>query len=291
MLSTIRASARHLNRDHWALLVLLGAASFFEGYDFNIVTVALKPLRTTFGTWSFHLSGTTAGSACWATQPATPSPTASSTEPTTWSNGGVAPQSTTRPLSWSTTCTKQTSAPVASVMRAATRWLTHASELECRTTWVVFFLFSAIFVYDSNLGGAADHIAAFLVLPLFLAFARGTERFSPGLCALAGALAGGALVTKYQSAYVTAALGALSLVGIFAGIVLRVRGFLFLGVGFLGLALFTIIWYAAVDLRQTWLWSASGIVAGILILALFALFEKKRQEVLRVVDQFKEWTP
>ncbi|MEA2631525.1 MAG: hypothetical protein QOE66_1744, partial [Chloroflexota bacterium] len=94
-----------------------------------------------------------------------------------------------------------------------------------------------------------------------------------------------------QAPWLPLVLGALSLVGIFAGIVLRVRGFLFLGVGFLGLALFTIIWYAAVDLRQTWLWSASGIVAGILILALFALFEKKRQEVLRVVDQFKEWTP
>lgn len=51
MLSTIRASARHLDRDHWALLVLLGAASFFEGYDFNIVIVALPQLRHTF-----HLS-------------------------------------------------------------------------------------------------------------------------------------------------------------------------------------------------------------------------------------------
>ena len=34
---------------HWRLLLLLGVASFFEGYDFNIVTVALKPLRATFG--------------------------------------------------------------------------------------------------------------------------------------------------------------------------------------------------------------------------------------------------
>jgi putative MFS transporter len=38
-----------LDESHWRLLWLLGAASFFEGYDFNIVTVALKPLRTTFG--------------------------------------------------------------------------------------------------------------------------------------------------------------------------------------------------------------------------------------------------
>ena len=40
-----------LEAHHWRLLTLLGFASFFEGYDFNIVTVALKPIRTTF-----HLS-------------------------------------------------------------------------------------------------------------------------------------------------------------------------------------------------------------------------------------------
>ena len=45
------------------------------------------------------------------------------------------------------------------------------------------------------------------------------------------------------------------------------------------LALFTIVWYAAVDLRQTWIWAASGIVVGLLILAVFALFEKRRDEI------------
>lgn len=44
------ARARELlDKDHWRLLWLLGAASFFEGYDFNIPTVALKPLRHSFG--------------------------------------------------------------------------------------------------------------------------------------------------------------------------------------------------------------------------------------------------
>jgi hypothetical protein len=94
-----------------------------------------------------------------------------------------------------------------------------------------------------------------------------------------------------QAPWLPLVLAALSLAGIFAGIVLRVRGFLFVGLGFLSLSVFTIIWYAAVDLRQTWLWSASGIVVGILILALFAIFEKKRLEVLRMVDQLKEWNP
>jgi hypothetical protein len=30
-------------------------------------------------------------------------------------------------------------------------------------------------------------------------------------------------------------------------------------------------------------------VAGILIIALFAVFEKKRQEILRLADQLKQW--
>jgi hypothetical protein len=86
-------------------------------------------------------------------------------------------------------------------------------------------------------------------------------------------------------------LGGLSIAGIFLGILLRVRGFLFLGTSFLVLALFTIIWYAAVDLRQTWIWSCTGLIAGILIIVLFAIFEKKRQEVLKLVDHLKEWRP
>jgi hypothetical protein len=86
-------------------------------------------------------------------------------------------------------------------------------------------------------------------------------------------------------------LGALALGGIFFGILLRVRGFLMLGLGFLGLALFSMIWFAAVDLHQTWLWWATGIVVGCLILALFAVFEKKRLEVLQLLHQMKGWSP
>jgi hypothetical protein len=84
-------------------------------------------------------------------------------------------------------------------------------------------------------------------------------------------------------------LGGFSLLGVFAGILLRVRAFLILGTSFLMVALLTIIWYAAVDLQQTWLWSATGIVAGVLILAVFAVFEKQRQAVLNLLERLKEW--
>ena len=84
-------------------------------------------------------------------------------------------------------------------------------------------------------------------------------------------------------------LAVLSVAGVLAGILLRVRAFLLLGVGFLGLVVFSMIWHAAVDLSQTWVWWASGIVLGVAILGLFALFEKRRNDVLRVVERIKEW--
>jgi len=84
-------------------------------------------------------------------------------------------------------------------------------------------------------------------------------------------------------------LAALSIAGVFAGILLRVRAFLYLGTVFLVVALFTMIWYAAVELDRTWIWWVCGIVTGILIIALFGLFEKKRDELLRVVERLKKW--
>ena len=92
-----------------------------------------------------------------------------------------------------------------------------------------------------------------------------------------------------QAPWLPAVLAGLSIVGILAGIALRVRAFLMLGTGFLALSLFTVIWYAAVDLDQTWIWWASGLVAGVLIIALFAIFEKKQQEVLAAFERIKQW--
>jgi hypothetical protein len=66
--------------------------------------------------------------------------------------------------------------------------------------------------------------------------------------------------------------------GVLLGIILRVGAFLFLGVGFLLLDVFAMIWHAAVDLEQTWVWYVSGIVLGVAILSLFAIFEKRKKK-------------
>jgi hypothetical protein len=84
-------------------------------------------------------------------------------------------------------------------------------------------------------------------------------------------------------------LAVLAIAGIFAGIMLRVRAFLFLGTTFLMVSLMTVIWHAAVELRYTFIWYVSGIFAGVLIIVLFGLFEKRRDDVLRVVDNVRRW--
>ena len=84
-------------------------------------------------------------------------------------------------------------------------------------------------------------------------------------------------------------LGSFSLAGVFAGISFRIRGLLLLGSIFLLLSILTMIWYASANFGWTWLWYVAGIVTGATIIFMFAVFEKKRNEVLRVVEGLKEW--
>jgi hypothetical protein len=81
----------------------------------------------------------------------------------------------------------------------------------------------------------------------------------------------------------------LATAGAMAGVMLRIRSFLILGITFLVLDIVTMIWYAAEDLEQTWIWYASGIVLGAAIIAVFAIFEKRRHDLLAAVERFKEW--
>jgi putative MFS transporter len=48
-LSGIRAALSHLEPQHWFLLHILGATSFFDGYDRGIIQLALPQIRHSFG--------------------------------------------------------------------------------------------------------------------------------------------------------------------------------------------------------------------------------------------------
>jgi hypothetical protein len=93
-----------------------------------------------------------------------------------------------------------------------------------------------------------------------------------------------------KSVVMPLALTVLCVVGVLAGMLLRVRAFLFLGVAFLLVVIGSMIWHAGVDRQQTWILWASGIVLGVAILALFGVFEKRRGEVLTLVEDLRSWT-
>jgi hypothetical protein len=92
-----------------------------------------------------------------------------------------------------------------------------------------------------------------------------------------------------ESVWLPVILAALCLAGLIAGVLFRVRAFLYLSIGFLLLDVFAMIWYAAVDREQTWIWYASGIVLGGMIIALFAILEKKRNNVRELMGRLREW--
>ncbi len=57
----IRDGIRALEPEHWFLLFVLGATSFFDGYDRGILTIALKQIRGDFGLSSSEASWYLAG--------------------------------------------------------------------------------------------------------------------------------------------------------------------------------------------------------------------------------------
>jgi len=81
----------------------------------------------------------------------------------------------------------------------------------------------------------------------------------------------------------------LSAVGVLAGMLLRVRAFLYLGSSFLLISIVAMIWHASANFGWTWLWYVTGIMVGLGIILLFALFEKKRSELLRLVEGLRSW--
>ncbi len=84
-------------------------------------------------------------------------------------------------------------------------------------------------------------------------------------------------------------LAAWSVAGILGGILLKAHSFLFTGSAFFLVSLVTLIWHAASARGWTWLWYVGGICLGVAIIALFALFEKKRTDALRVIQEVKSW--
>jgi hypothetical protein len=76
----------------------------------------------------------------------------------------------------------------------------------------VMFLFPQVFAYDSNLNGGADHVLAFWAPAVGITLVRLGSRFARREASLAGLMMAGALLTKYQAAYLL--IPSLALVGV-----------------------------------------------------------------------------
>ncbi|MBN1909785.1 MAG: hypothetical protein JW818_08600 [Pirellulales bacterium] len=68
----------------------------------------------------------------------------------------------------------------------------------------------------------------------------------------------------------------LSVAGVLVGILVRIRPFLYLGVTFLTVAILRMILYAAFEKGQMWVFWTACVCLGASIIALFAVFEKRR---------------
>ncbi|MFT7630637.1 MAG: hypothetical protein ACI87E_001644, partial [Mariniblastus sp.] len=84
-------------------------------------------------------------------------------------------------------------------------------------------------------------------------------------------------------------LAILSVLGIMAGMMLRIKSFLYLGSLFLLMAMITMVAHAHQTLNHVWPWWAFGIGLGVAILVMFGLFEKKKNEMKAIADQLKQW--
>jgi hypothetical protein len=119
---------------------------------------------------------------------------------------------------------------------------------------------------------------------------RGTIRYACLIAIYLSSTADIFLAGVANAPWLPLVLAGLSVGGILFGIGFRIRSFLQLGTGFLCLSLLTIIWHAAANLGWTWVWYVAGIALGITIIAVFALFEKKRSEMIAVVENVRKWS-
>lgn len=73
--------------------------------------------------------------------------------------------------------------------------------------WVGFFLFPSIFVYDTGLLGAADHVCAVFTIPAWLALVRFWERPSPRAGVLLALPVAGLALSKYTAVVLLLPIG------------------------------------------------------------------------------------
>ena len=81
----------------------------------------------------------------------------------------------------------------------------------------------------------------------------------------------------------------LAFAGVAAGIVLRVRAFLYLGASFILVGLVSMVWHAGKAIDQVWPWWAFGITTGLILLAALMAIEKNKDYLRNLSNRLSQW--
>lgn len=81
----------------------------------------------------------------------------------------------------------------------------------------------------------------------------------------------------------------LSLAGMLAGVILRVRAFLFLGASFVFLGTTSMVWHANRSLGSSWPWWVFGITTGVLLLIGLSVLEKYKSKLKEYSEHLSRW--
>jgi hypothetical protein len=79
----------------------------------------------------------------------------------------------------------------------------------------------------------------------------------------------------------------ISVIGMIAGFLTRVRAFLYCGSAFIFIALLGMVWHAQQAIDQVWPWWAFGIAVGVMLIASLGYLEKNRPRVVAYLDSLK----
>ncbi|MEZ6089139.1 MAG: hypothetical protein R3C05_14150 [Pirellulaceae bacterium] len=82
---------------------------------------------------------------------------------------------------------------------------------------------------------------------------------------------------------------ALAFAGVFFGVILRVRAFLYLGTGFIVIGLTSMVWHAGRAIDQVWPWWAFGITTGLLLLVGLMAVEKNKDALRAFSARLSQW--
>jgi len=81
----------------------------------------------------------------------------------------------------------------------------------------------------------------------------------------------------------------LAVAGMVLGILLRIRAFLYLGFACLVVVISRLIYFAAIERGHMWVLWTCCMLLGAAILAMFALFEKRRNDIQAAIERLKRW--